>query len=357
MKLLNPPKQILAETYHDALEQYINKLRKIPQVRTIATMGSIGAPGLSDLDVIVVVDDDFLIQESHHLVTTGINHDIFIHGPVIIPASMAESLPYIIYATNLITHYGNDKINLISDIPSEDSHILNLAYLIDFCESRLCQCAQLEKYKSLNQRQWATRLWSLTHSYQISQQVGLEWQPESKQTIQNLHNFRQSWNDNSYFDADLFLKIFERFQSINREIFIKALTKLYTSFEDVIPIAKHQHIGEKIFHFLPAYNDCQHKYSELSLLHKKVRYYAVDASSTYQLHFQQYGFLPMQQQVGILEPLKKRAEIVQQHWAWLSEHARLSHSMSGYLGARPFIKGKFSTLVKQNIISLAHKVS
>jgi hypothetical protein len=57
MKIINQPRFLQKEAYDEELDLYLQKVDVAEGLVSVMTMGSVGAPGLSDLDLICVVDD------------------------------------------------------------------------------------------------------------------------------------------------------------------------------------------------------------------------------------------------------------------------------------------------------------
>ena len=170
----NRPVAVELEEYDRAIRSYIAKVTSIPGVRSAYTMGSIKAPGLSDIDMILVVNDNFESGDSHRLSTSGIDNRLFLHGPVVLPISMTPNLQYVIYATGLDRRHGEDALPAFEQLDAEVANTLRMAYAIDFLQSRQVQYERVLRSRRIDQRAWMTRLWSLTHSEALFDDAGGE---------------------------------------------------------------------------------------------------------------------------------------------------------------------------------------
>jgi len=54
----NPPQRLLLEEYDNEIDKYIDRASSVDGLLGVMSMGSVGAPGLSDIDLICVVSDD-----------------------------------------------------------------------------------------------------------------------------------------------------------------------------------------------------------------------------------------------------------------------------------------------------------
>lgn len=82
-------------TYEAAKDRWLSYFSTSPGVIRYGTFGSIGAPGLSDLDLVVIVKDESLIKKEFLIPAfLGEENYIFTHAPLIVPASLVNLLPY-----------------------------------------------------------------------------------------------------------------------------------------------------------------------------------------------------------------------------------------------------------------------
>src|SRR6056297_896623 len=99
MRVVNPPKNVPIDNYKKAVDAYLEKIKKVPGILSVYLMGGFSAPGLSDIDIIVVVDDNFSSLNSHLLDVKGIDEYLFIHGPLVFPRKLACHIQSIVYAS------------------------------------------------------------------------------------------------------------------------------------------------------------------------------------------------------------------------------------------------------------------
>ena len=353
MKIINPPKPIAKEAYDVALSQYVERAKQASNVRAILTMGSVGAPGLSDLDVIVVVDDEFQPEYAYHLATDNINKDIFIHGPIVIPISMVNDLQYIIYASNVTSIYGETLTINFDTLPAQDLRLLRLAYLIDFTEGRLAQYQQVVDTGIVEQRPWMTRLWSITHSEHLCSQANITLSPQAQQVLGDIRSLRSSWIEESVVDDTIFEKAFRQFGNINKEIFTHALHQLYEGETTVQPADVS--IRDKRISFVPHIEGCEHLRSLIHIGNRELAHYRILAHPKYAYHLRNYGLATIRGCDQFRNPiLNQRATLVKKHWVWLRQHCRDADSMNGHLGLRPYVGSRtyraiLTSFVKQGI--------
>lgn len=118
---LDDTRSIPLEKYKEATKRFFNYFSLMPGVVRYGTFGSVGAPGLSDLDLIVVVEDQCLMRKEFFIPELlGDENYIFTHSPLVIPLSLMNLLPY----------YHLIDITWADDLPDLDhSDIQNLSVI------------------------------------------------------------------------------------------------------------------------------------------------------------------------------------------------------------------------------------
>ena len=342
MIVFNEPISITMSKYEEELEKYIEGAKFTSGLVGIMTMGSVGAPGLSDLDVICVVKDNFNKKYSNKLSVNHLDKNIFLHGPIIVPESMLEDLQYLIYASNLTD---TDEIGLASKVqkPSNiEKKNLSLAYLVDFTESRLVQYAITKQRGRIDKRAWMTRLWSYVHTQKLCQDAGIKLSKNSCKTIDNIKELRKDWLDGNYCDNDYFLNLFYRSEEIAREVIEIACKESYKRIEES-EINSDPCIFQSRNKRIICSTDTLESHSsvhKLKIKHRSVSFITTYVPLEYAAHLSRYGFpdkyfhedftlMSNTDKYGHI--LSKRAMIVYKHNRFLKEK-NINYSMSGYLG-------------------------
>lgn len=336
MKAINEPVYIDKSVYTDQIEKYKQRVVTLPGVRSLYLMGSINAPGLSDIDVIVVVDDDFSRELSNELSVSGLDNRIFLHGPIVVPKSLAENFQYIFYASNLKCLFGEKILQDWDDLLADQKKFLSVCYLIDFIESRFMQFSALnEDY--INKRAWLTRIWSTVHSLFLYQFVSETPVPKSILKLADIVKLtRKQWLKNQVVEDDVFFSALDASRKINDFIFFNTLHLYYGK-----PALGRRHVITKRGKKLKFKNEFKHvnlQRKEISFLKKKLAIVVAEHNSVYLAHLQTYleeevswKVWPIQN--NELEKIKqKRKKLVAEHLSWIKVYAPESGSMKGYLG-------------------------
>lgn len=338
MKIFNEPVYIDCSSYQSQINEYVCRAKNFDGVCSIYLMGSIKAPGLSDIDLLVVVDDNFYESKSKNLSVMGLDSRVFLHGPIIVPKSLSQELQYIVYASDLACLYGDECLQKWEDLKDDEKNNLAACYLIDFIESRFVQFSRIH-YSKMDKRAWLTRIWSTTHSlslYRCAFEDRLL--PERVSSLEDLvRRTRSDWLEFGVVDDAVFFEGLRASSEINELIFFDSLEQLYG--DPVINGNFKITSGPRQLTFT---NDMQGRMkcclAKYRLLTKYLDIFVAEYGPGYLAHLEHYadldiGWHSMPKKNKELESVKvRRKEIVTSHNVWLNDHAPKSGSMRGYLG-------------------------
>jgi len=329
-QLVNRPKRIKLIEYDQALKAYVDKVIQTSGIISIWTMGSVGSPGLSDIDVIVVVNDEFNRNKSRRLSVAGINDKLFIHGPIIVPESMACEFQWLIYATNLQKIYGKGDLQDFNGVERNYVEPLVAAYLVDFCESRMLQFATIETTRVIDARSWLTRAWSVLHSVNIIRDYfKVELMPEHiDELVKKVKIPRQCWNGGAEPSSAQIIDAIDASKKINDWCFLFGLEYLYG--DSQIRHAETITWPDKTIKFNGGLLHYRSKH--LRFFSKNLNKFICSQDNRYANHLSIYMGGEAYSPALKFNVLIKRSEIVRRHWAWLQAHAPFANSMSGYIG-------------------------
>jgi len=95
MNFLSPPGPLPKQWYEDAIELYARRVSL--RARAVYQVGSVAFPGISDLDLLVVVEKEASDNSQYFSALLRLPkrfHRLFLHEPFILPASMVNVLQY-----------------------------------------------------------------------------------------------------------------------------------------------------------------------------------------------------------------------------------------------------------------------
>ncbi|MBF2052868.1 MAG: hypothetical protein IGS03_05300 [Candidatus Sericytochromatia bacterium] len=335
MQITNQPVYIPESKYLQAIDAYAAQIKHQPGVLGVHSIGSIGTPGLSDIDLIVTVADNFDIKHSPYLSVKNIDNQLFLHGPVIVPLSIKNYLQYIVYASNIQPVWGNVSLPDFHQLSPQHQTSLACCYLIDFIESRFMQYAATQN--KLDKRAWLTRVWSSLHSctlYEIA--TGLSLNENELLWVNQIKNTRTEWSEKKTVSDDIFLKAFFASKKLNINLYLKSLNHVYgqPTLEKNVLID----LGLKKMYFSNHIKHPYFKYQQINLMHKSLALFTGFYPPAFLAHLQSYQeSLPGQwiqmpaKDSAYMEVANKRFSIVKEHHRWLEEHLSNLNYLSGYV--------------------------
>lgn len=110
MRIIDDLPSLTFSDYARALDDFVNRVSEIPGAVAVFQFGEISHPGISDLDVLVVVEDDALPSALSTIAAAarnvGSTRAVFTHPPVILPHGAARRARYIHSLLNLHQAWG-----------------------------------------------------------------------------------------------------------------------------------------------------------------------------------------------------------------------------------------------------------
>lgn len=194
-KVVDLPKQIKKKIYYNYIEKYVDTVKKIEGVISIYQMGGITNPGISDIDLIVVVEDHFKVSEYNKLsvrkvfTNDTIANYLFIHDVVILDINSFINVEYIGYFSGLKLLYGeNIKINKLNNI---ERKVVQFSIISDFIISRLHQFERFKMNKVFMVRGNIVRGSSVKHSLNLAENLGIKI--DYSLLTEEIKNVRENW--------------------------------------------------------------------------------------------------------------------------------------------------------------------
>jgi hypothetical protein len=168
------------EDYDNVVARYIERCAAVPGVRAIYQFGAVSAPGLSDLDLIVVLDQARvrnpeelrILSAAHpHWHNDSMAARCFIHDVLLCDIEVFRSIAWLIVgsAPRLVA---GTAVEIIEPETSAQSYIA-LAQALDFCLSRLHEFARLRHRPRLSKRWLIPQLWSISHTRSLLRAIGI----------------------------------------------------------------------------------------------------------------------------------------------------------------------------------------
>ncbi len=176
------------EDYHRLRDRQFAFFEQQDGVLGYGTFGSIGAPGLSDLDLAVVVDDPQLQKRRFRLAAPAeIDSYLMTHAPLVLPRSL---LPQLALYHPVQIEWAWTKETL--EVPECTAKLTGLHLLRKTCHL-MFHLHLLNKVAST--RKAIMSLTSLLRSVEIAQRIGLHVSQEAQEYAQSVLSLRDSWTE------------------------------------------------------------------------------------------------------------------------------------------------------------------
>jgi hypothetical protein len=195
LTIVDEPRFVSRDTYSSYIDRYLTAARAIDGVIAIYQMGGVSTPGISDIDLIVVVDGSFQPHQYSQLSVRQIFEDdeqaayLFTHDVMILDTTSFERLDYVFFASNL-RHLAGEELSTQSPTAEEKRH-LGFALLCDISLMRLHQFCRTELAHVLPVRNSLLRASSIKHTLHLAEPF--EWTDLPQELTDEVNQFRRTW--------------------------------------------------------------------------------------------------------------------------------------------------------------------
>lgn len=210
MDFINFPSYIPIKQYRENIEKYISHLMRFSEVLGIFSMGGLSTPGLSDIDLIVVVRNKIARGASLSPFALDLDSRLFLHNVFIVHPLLVNEFNYIFYATNVHPLYIANDIKISFPTVELLTKELKLFYLIELGKMRLYQLCAISQRGKCNVRMFLTRVSSIIHSVDIATDLEIDL-PDSVVVFKNyIVSIRKRWSEQKGTLIENVEQIFER---------------------------------------------------------------------------------------------------------------------------------------------------
>jgi len=197
MPLVHDLQPLVAEDYAEAIRQYVETCSTLPGVLAIYQFGSIRAPGLSDIDMAIVLDESASSDPSQ-LARLSIKHEswrdnqliarCFVHDVYLCPSTVFSQIDWLVPDTEWVSRFGAPSPR---EQPSpEERDLIPLIHGLDFCIGRIQELAHLHDGPHGSMRWLILQLWSLTHTSRILLRYGCTLEETWTRVLTRLQELR-----------------------------------------------------------------------------------------------------------------------------------------------------------------------
>lgn len=197
-KFSNHPKKIPLSVYREARNEISAGLRENPDVISLYEYGSVGAPGISDLDLIVVTKDRLSRKFSR---PEGPNIEKVAKGTLMVMPEEVFSQIQLFDAVRLKRRFGK-KIRF-APLPNKLRKTRDIATIIDWLPERMIRLVAMLHSNPLDV-QYALR-YTRSFAYSLENTGKLIGWNEYKDFLDKLMELRRSWKKRRATDLKLFI--------------------------------------------------------------------------------------------------------------------------------------------------------
>ena len=190
---------IIKDNYYDAINIIINKTEKLPEYlkpTSILWSGSINSPGISDIDLLIGFEDEFMFANEFLFEFKNItdeienNHIFFFHKPAILPISSLTKLSKFTLndfsKTEII--YGKNIFNQTHNQISNDQILINS---MEFIHSRIINFLINIHKKNINLSKLLIEGHSFIHSLSSLKTIGAKIEKTEFENFNTIENYRK----------------------------------------------------------------------------------------------------------------------------------------------------------------------
>lgn len=177
------------EAYQEARHTFIRSAANALPLVSVYEFGTVSAPGVSDLDFILVVDESLL--EPRRRREALWSDDYLMDWPIVFSESQFEKLPYLLHTGALELVWGTEAD--VAPLAGDHEAILNAAKLADFGHFLLHALIKLRAHDTVSARSCLLRLRSVAHSVWLGQKMGLPMAVRMKRFVEDVRRVRSGW--------------------------------------------------------------------------------------------------------------------------------------------------------------------
>ena len=127
----NEPRPIPLSAYERALDRFVHRVSQVPGVLAIYQSGSVSCPGISDIDLIVVVDPSqgpFRTETSVQM-EDEVEAVLFFHQPIHVNTALMSQIYHLFFVSDLRRVWG-EAIDIVEPTHDEEQ-VLNAVKLVE----------------------------------------------------------------------------------------------------------------------------------------------------------------------------------------------------------------------------------
>ena len=366
---LNP---VPLSSYKEIIGNYVDKVGNLEQVSSIIQMGSFTAPGISDIDLIVVIKEGMPFPGWNEISLKNIskNHkdaEVIAHDIFVIPESVAKNAEAYFYIDQQIILKGERLGGYLSkDIAEKCKEFLAVEYAVFSLES----IANLLLSTAVELRSIVLLISTMRHSARIAFDLRLINTEDKNTIIKSVEELRNKAISKEYFLHD-FSHLFERFinllndtilavsKSLNRDIDEESLRKKWitSAKTGMVGIQQEVNFTEAFLNIIDKQkNSFPSKHTKIFAVPIKSQMHIgayLDGNDEPALYFKNsFKDFPVFHDKDELntKARKVRGHAVKQHWDFITRTGYLQSSGKAYFGLSYPGNKNFNSFLKKKML-------
>lgn len=167
IKFSNLPQKFTLDEYERSMSKVVNLLRQYREVRSIYQIGGIGHPGISDLDLLIILEDDtrFFQVPYRQIFDTGDCYR-YMHGIFAMPVSVFSQRELLLPIRDLRLLFGV-SVPEVTALTVRQRSIIGKIYAIEYMAMNLLNLILQFKRSRLKVRNTLCALHALVYDFQL----------------------------------------------------------------------------------------------------------------------------------------------------------------------------------------------
>lgn len=217
MKIIDYPKAHTIEDYKSAIDSHVQEFSKVDGVIAVYQIGGVSTPGISDIDLVVVFEDQYKYDKNPRLINSSTGNYLFTHG--LYGASLShfkESLKFTFFHNHKLL-YG-ETFELKNPIKDSDQTVLKEQIALEFLIKMYINLIVQKSYRTIKLRSLFLHIKALPYDFEF-----LNIKPnEILKLIEEGIYLRNNWFTGKISNKDIeiwFKKFFKEYELFLLDLF------------------------------------------------------------------------------------------------------------------------------------------
>ncbi|OUS03487.1 hypothetical protein A9Q86_00820 [Flavobacteriales bacterium 33_180_T64] len=166
MRIVDIPQKFNEDAYYKVMDKQVEVLSKVKGVKSIYQIGGLSTPGISDIDLVVVFEDDFTYDLNPRSNNSDIGNYLFTHGLYGASETHFKSCLKFTFFHNFRLLYGQD-IDLKNHTKGSDQSLLKEQIALEFLFKMYVNLVVQKAYKTIKLRSLFLHIKALPYDFEF----------------------------------------------------------------------------------------------------------------------------------------------------------------------------------------------